>query len=193
LSNPLLDDIEQVLLTEEQIQGKVKELGARISREYNGKELVVIGILKGALIFMSDLIRNMTIPIVMDFVAVSSYGAATKSSGAVRILKDLDWPIEGKHVLLVEDIIDTGLTLAYLIENLKARRPLSLKICTLLDKPSRREVDIRPDYNGFEIPDRFVVGYGLDYNEKYRNLPYVAVLKPEAYANCSGGLGKKTV
>ncbi|NPV54829.1 MAG: hypoxanthine phosphoribosyltransferase [Firmicutes bacterium] len=183
----MLDDLEGILLHEDEIKRRVEELGEQISRDYCGKELVVVGILKGALVFMADLVRRLSIPVVIDFVAISSYGAATKSSGAVRILKDLDAPVENKHVLIVEDIIDTGLTLSYLVENLRARKPLSVKICTLLDKPDRREINIRPDYNGFQIPDKFVVGYGLDYSEKYRNLPSVAVLKPRVYQGRKGG------
>jgi len=177
----VVNDLEEVLITEEAITKRVKELGAQISEDYRACDLVVVGILKGALVFMADLIRHLTIPVIMDFAVVSSYGAATRSSGVVRILKDLDQPIEGKHVLIVEDIIDTGLTMHYLVNNLKARKPLSVKVCTLLDKPSRREVDIMPDYCGFSIPDRFVVGYGLDYAEYYRNLPQVGVLKAEVY------------
>jgi len=177
----VVNDLEQILLSEEAIAKRVRELGEQISEDYQGCDLVVVGILKGALVFMADLIRHLSIPVIMDFAVVSSYGAATKTSGVVRILKDLDQPIEGKHVLIVEDIIDTGLTMHYLINNLKARKPLSVKVCTLLDKPSRREVDIVPDYCGFSIPDSFVVGYGLDYAEYYRNLPQVGVLKPEVY------------
>lgn len=181
MTNSLMNDIECILVDESDIQKRVRELGEEISRDYAGRDLVIVGILKGALVFMADLVRNIRIPLSIDFVAVSSYGLATKTSGVVRILKDLDAPIEGKHVLVVEDIIDTGLTLHYLLENLKARKPSSVKICTLLDKPSRREVQITPDYNGFQIPDKFVVGYGLDFGEKYRNLPSVCVLRPEVY------------
>lgn len=177
----MVNDLEEVLITEEAITKRVKELGAQISEDYRACDIIVVGILKGALVFMADLIRHLTIPVIMDFAVVSSYGAATETSGVVRILKDLDQPIEGKHVLIVEDIIDTGLTMHYLVNNLKARKPLSVKVCTLLDKPSRREVDVRPDYCGFSIPDRFVVGYGLDYAEHYRNLPQVGVLKAEVY------------
>ncbi|NPV80460.1 MAG: hypoxanthine phosphoribosyltransferase [Firmicutes bacterium] len=177
----MMNDVECILVDESDIQKRVRELGEEISRDYAGRDLVIVGILKGALVFMADLVRNIRIPLSIDFVAVSSYGLATKTSGVVRILKDLDAPIEGKHVLVVEDIIDTGLTLHYLLENLKARKPSSVKICTLLDKPSRREVQITPDYNGFQIPDKFVVGYGLDFGEKYRNLPSVCVLRPEVY------------
>ncbi|HHV64574.1 MAG TPA: hypoxanthine phosphoribosyltransferase [Peptococcaceae bacterium] len=176
-------DIAKVLISEEEIKRRVAELGEQITKDYLGKELFVIGIFKGAVPFLADLIRQIKIPLKYDFMAVSSYGASTRSSGAVRILKDLDTSVEDKHVLIVEDIVDSGLTLKYLKENLARRHPLSLKIVTLLDKPDRREVDVQPDYNGFVIPNEFVVGYGLDFNEAYRNLPYVAVLKPEAYKN----------
>lgn len=178
---PLEKDIQEVLLTASQIEAKVKEMGRKISQDFAGQSLVVIGILKGAIIFLSDLVRAITVPITLDFIAVSSYGASTSSSGAVRILKDLDTEIEGKNVLLVEDIVDTGLTLRYLSDNLRARKPAIFKTCTFLDKPSRREVDVQLDYNGFTIPDVFVVGYGLDFAERYRQLPFIAVLKPEAY------------
>ena len=178
-----MGDLEEILLSPETIAARVQELGAEITRDYQGKELLVIGILKGALPFMADLIRAIKLPLKYDLMAVSSYGASTKSSGAVQILKDIEMGIEGEHVLVVEDIIDTGLNLNYLVGNLRSRKPASLKICTLLDKPSRREVDITPEYNGFVIPDRFVVGYGLDYAEKYRNLPLIGVLKPEVYEN----------
>lgn len=174
-------DGDRILLSEDEIRAKVAELGKWISRDYEGKELLVIGILKGAMIFLADLVRYITVPVGFDFMAVSSYGSSTKSSGAVRILKDLDRSIEGRHVLIVEDIIDTGLTLNYLVDNLKSRGPASLKICTLLDKPSRREAPVEIDYNGFSIPDEFVVGYGLDYNERYRNFPYIMVLSPRVY------------
>ncbi|SMB99904.1 hypoxanthine phosphoribosyltransferase [Thermanaeromonas toyohensis ToBE] len=175
------EDIAQVLVTGEQIKQRVKELGEAISRDYEGKDLLVVGILKGAIIFLADLVREITIPITLDFMAVSSYGSGTSSSGVVRILKDLEVPVEDKHVLIVEDIVDTGLTLKYLLDNLRARQPLSLKCCTILDKPERRLVDVQIDYRGFCIPDYFVVGYGLDYNQKYRHLPDICVLKPEVY------------
>jgi len=176
------NDIQEKLISEAEIQEKVKELGKRISGDYGDAEnLIVVGILKGAIIFLSDLVREITIPINLDFMAVSSYGTNIHSSGAVRILKDLEVDIEDKHVLIVEDIVDTGLTLKYLLENLKSRSPKSVKTCTLLDKPERRTVGVKVDYNGFNIPDRFVVGYGLDYAERYRNLPYIGVLKPKAY------------
>jgi len=175
--------IARVLISEKELKEKVAELGAQLTRDYQGKDLLVIGIFKGAVPFLADLIRKINIPLRYDFMAVSSYGSSAVSSGAVRILKDLDASVEDKHVLIVEDIVDTGLTLKYLKENLARRQPLSLKIVTLLDKPDRRKVEVNPDYNGFVIPDEFVVGYGLDYNEMYRNLPYIGVLKPEAYKN----------
>ena len=175
-------DIDHWLLTREQLAKRVAELGARITEDYRGKDLLMVGILKGAVVFFSDLIRHVDIPVSIDFMAISSYGNATKSSGVVRILKDLDHAIAGRHVIIVEDIVDTGKTLAFLKENLLARGAASLKICTLLDKPERRQVEIEADYFGFVIPNEFVVGYGLDYAEKYRNLPEIGVLKPEVYS-----------
>lgn len=174
-------DAEKILLTEEEIKAKVLEIGRTISADYEGKDLLMVGILKGAMIFMADLVRSITIPVEFDFMAVSSYGGSSKSSGVVRILKDLEQNIEGRHVLLVEDIVDTGLTLKYLLDNLQTRDPASVKACTLLDKPERRKVEVAVDYNGFTIPDEFVVGYGLDYNEKYRNLKDILVLSPDIY------------
>ena len=173
--------ISGVLISKEDLSKRVAELGAEITRDYKGKKLLVLGVLKGAVPFMADLIREIKLPLAIDFMALSSYGASTRSSGVVRILKDLDHSVEGVHVLIAEDIVDTGLTLSYLIENLKARNPLSVKVVTLLDKAARRKVEITPDYNGFSILDEFVVGYGLDFNEEFRNLPYVGVLKREAY------------
>ncbi len=173
--------IKQVLVSEEEIKAKVVELGAIITNDYKGKELIVVGILKGAVVFMSDLCREIKLPILMDFMAVSSYGTSSFSTGEVRIIKDLDFSVENKDVLVVEDIIDTGHTLSYLTDNLKKRGANSVKIVTLLDKPERRQADVPVNYLGFEIPDEFVVGYGLDYAEKYRNLPYVAALKEEVY------------
>ncbi|MEA4882679.1 MAG: hypoxanthine phosphoribosyltransferase [Clostridia bacterium] len=173
----MADDIKEVLFSPEQLRARVAELGAEISRDYEGKDLLLVCILKGALVFMSDLMRSITIPVGIDFMAVTSYGAATRSSGVVRIIKDLDASVEGKHILIVEDIVDSGLTLSYLAASLRNRKPASVKVCTLLDKPDRREADISSDYNGFVIPDEFVVGYGLDYQEIYRNLPYVGVPK----------------
>lgn len=175
------NDIKEILFTEEEIAEKVKELGQQISKDYSGENLTVVGILKGSNIFMGDLIRKIDIPLSIDFMVVSSYGQSTESSGVVKVLKDLEYSIEGKNILIIEDIIDTGLTLDYLKENLLRRKPKSLKICTLLDKPARRKVDLKVDYIGFEIPDAFIVGYGIDYAERYRNLPYVAVLKEEVY------------
>lgn len=175
------DDIKKVLFSEEELSEKVTELGEKISKDYCGEDLTVVGILKGSNIFMGDLIRKIDIPLSIDFMVVSSYGQSTESSGIVKVIKDLEYSIEGKNILIVEDIIDTGLTLNYLKENLLRRNPKSLKICTLLDKPIRRKVDLIVDYIGFEIPDEFIVGYGIDFAEKYRNLPYVAALKEEIY------------
>lgn len=177
----MIADVKKVLIGAEVLDKKIKELGATISKDYINKDLVLIGIMRGAVPFVADLMRAITIPLEYDLMAVSSYGASTKSSGTVRIMKDIDMSIEGRDVIIVEDIVDTGLTLQYLVDNLKARKPKSLKVCTLLDKPSRRKVEVVPHYNGFIIPDVFVVGYGLDYAEKYRNLPYIGVLKEEIY------------
>lgn len=175
-------DIERILIPGDVITRKVEELGKKISGDYRGKTILMVAILKGAVIFLADLARQVKVPLEIDFMAVSSYGKASESSGVVRILKDLDRSIEGRHVILVEDIVDSGLTLKYMLDNLSTRKPASLKICTLLDKPSRRKADVTPDYNGFVIPDEFVVGYGLDYGERYRNLKDIAVLKPEVYS-----------
>lgn len=175
-------DIQKVLISEEEIAKRVKELGAQLTRDYKGKDLMVVGILKGCMLFLSDLVRSIDLPLTMDFMVVSSYGNATKSSGVVRIIKDLERDIEGKDVLIVEDIVDTGLTLSYLVENLKTRNPSSVKVCSLLDKPERRKVHVDIEYIGFGIPDEFVIGYGLDYAEVYRNLPFVGVPKPEVYS-----------
>jgi hypoxanthine phosphoribosyltransferase len=175
-------DIGDILLTEDQIQAKVAELGARIAADYAGRRLTLVSVLKGSLPFMADLMRSIAIPLRIDLMEVSSYGgASTESSGLVRILKDLSASIQGEEVLIVEDIIDTGLTLNYLVRYLRGKNPTSLKICTLLDKPARRLVEIPVDYIGFTIPDQFVVGYGLDYGELYRNLRFVGVLRPEVY------------
>jgi hypoxanthine phosphoribosyltransferase len=177
----MLSDIQHILISTEEVQAKVKELGAAISRDYAGKEILMIGVLRGAVIFMADLARAIDVPVAIDFMAVSSYGSSTSTSGVVRILKDLDESVEGRHLLIVEDIIDSGLTLNYLLDNLKSRNPASVRLCTLLSKPERRKVDVPVDFVGFTVPDEFVVGYGLDYAEKYRNLPFIAVLKPEVY------------
>lgn len=175
------NDIKSVLYSEAALAEKVSALGEQITKDFAGKDLLVIGVLKGANIFLGDLVRKIDLPVQIDFIAASSYGSSTESSGVVRILKDLDYSIEGKHVLIVEDIIDTGLTLHYLLDNFRSRNPESLSVCTLLDKPERRKVAIDVAYAGFDIPDEFIVGYGIDYAEKYRNLPYVATLKPEVY------------
>jgi len=174
-------DVERILVPAADIAERVKALGAQISKDYQGQEILVVGILKGSTIFLADLVRQIDLPLAIDFVAISSYGNATSSSGVVRILKDLEESIEGRHILVVEDIIDTGLTLNYLLKNLQSRKPASVKVCALLDKPSRRKVDVSIDYLGFTIPDEFVVGYGLDFNERYRNLPDACVLKKTAY------------
>ncbi len=176
------DDIESVLLTEEQVQSKVRDLAAQISKDYQGRDVLLVGVLKGAFILMADLARALTVPHEFDFMAVSSYGSATQTSGVVRILKDLDREIQGRDVLLVEDIIDSGLTLNYLLKNLRSRRPATLEVCALLYKPEQLKADIEVKYTGFDIPSVFVVGYGLDYAERYRSLPFVATLKPEVYS-----------
>jgi hypoxanthine phosphoribosyltransferase len=171
------DSIGEALVSEEALTRRVRELGEEISRDYEGKDLFLVGVLKGAVFFLSDLMRCIAVPCEVDFMAVASYGSSTDSSGVVRILKDLDATIEGKDVLIVEDIIDSGLTLSYLLRTLRAREPRSLEVCALLTKPERREVDLPIRYTGFEIPNKFVIGYGLDHAERYRNLPYVAVLQ----------------
>ena len=174
-------DIESVIISEEQIDERVRELGAEISRDYAGETVLLVAVLRGAAIFLADLSRAISVPVELDFMAVSSYGSSTKSSGVVRILKDLDEQIEGRHVIVVEDILDTGLTLKYLLKNLASRKPASLEVVTLLNKQGKQRVPISCKYSGFSVPDVFVVGYGLDFAERYRNLPYVGVLKPSAY------------
>ena len=174
--------VGKVLIDEERLQERIRELGRELSQDYAGRELLLVGVLKGAVFFMADLMRNLSVPCEIDFMAISSYGAATDSSGVVRILKDLDINIEGRHVLVVEDIIDSGLTLSYLLRNLESREPASLEICALLTKPDRREIDVPVKYVGFEIPNEFVVGYGLDYNEHYRNLRDISTLSPSVYS-----------
>jgi len=169
----------RVMVPEEDINEKVKELGARISKDYEGKELHMICVLKGGVFFMCELAKRITIPVTMDFMSVSSYGSETKSSGVVKIVKDLDEPLVGKEVLVVEDIVDSGRTPSYLLEMLKDRGPKSVRLCTLLDKPDRRVKDVHVDYTGFEIPDEFVVGFGLDYDQRYRNLPYIGVVEQD--------------
>lgn len=175
------EDIKEVLITEEELRTKIKELGRQITEDYKGKDLVLVGVLKGCVMFMVDLMKEVDLLCSMDFMAVSSYGSSTTTSGVVRILKDLDHEIEGKDVLIVEDIVDTGITLKYLKEYLLARKPNSLKIVCLLNKPERRRADVSAEYIGFTAPDAFLVGYGLDYAEKYRNLPFIGVLKEEVY------------
>jgi len=176
------NDVDEVLITDDRIREKTAELGRKLTEDYRGKNPLLICVLKGGLMFLADLMREIQIPVEIDFMAVSSYGDATESSGVVRILMDLDRNIRGRHILIVEDIIDTGRTLTYIMENLHTRGPASVKVCTLLNKPARRILDIPIDYVGFEIPDRFVIGYGLDYREIYRNLPFVGVLRPELYS-----------
>jgi hypoxanthine phosphoribosyltransferase len=180
------DDIEKVLISEDEINAKLKELGARITEDYRGKDLILVGVLKGAFMVMSDLSRYIRLPMEFDFMAVSSYGAATKTSGVVRILKDLDREIADRHVLVVEDIVDSGLTLKYLLRMLSERKPASLEVCALLQKTDVQQVPLQIRYVAFEIPPEFVVGYGLDFAERFRNLPYIGTLKPEAYEDVIG-------
>lgn len=177
----MLDVVKEVLISEEELKQRVAELGKQISEDYRGEDVVLVCVLKGAVMFFSDLARHITGNVTLDFISCSSYGSSTVSSGVVRILKDLDRPVEGKNVVVVEDIVDTGTTLHYLLKNLKSRNTKSVRLAALLNKPDRRKVDVHVDYQGFVIPDYFVVGYGLDYDEKYRQLPYVGVLKEEVY------------
>ena len=179
-------DIHHILVTEEDLKSAIADLGRTLTREYAGKELLLVGVLRGAIMFIVDLARAIDLPLTIDFMAVASYGASTETSGIVRILKDLDSSIEGKHVLVVEDIIDSGLTLNYILDTLRTRNPASVRVAALLNKPARRRVDVSVDYVCFDIPDEFVVGYGLDFNQVYRNLPFVGVLKPEAYLRSGG-------
>ncbi len=177
------EDVERVLISEEQLKKRIKELAAQINADYAGESLIVVTILKGGVMFAVDLMRALDLPVEIEFMCASSYGASSKSSGVVKIEKDLDCSIEGRNVLLVEDIIDSGLTLKYITDMLRERNPKSLEICTILDKPSRRKADVDVKYTGFEIPDEFVIGYGLDYAQKHRNLPYVGILKRSVYEN----------
>lgn len=178
----MINDIDRVLLSEEDLRNIVKRLGAEITEDYKGKNLVLVSVLKGSVIFMADLMREIKVPCSIDFMSVSSYGSGTKTSGVVKIIKDLDTDVvEGADLLIVEDILDSGVTLEYLIKVLSARNPRSVKICTLLDKPERRKANVKADYAGSQVPDAFVVGYGLDFNEKYRNLPFIGALKPAVY------------
>jgi hypoxanthine phosphoribosyltransferase len=184
MSEPVYIDpsyIEEILISSDQLQARIAELGTQISQDYAGQDLLLLAVLKGSIMFLSDLMRQISVPHAIDFMATSSYGPELESSGVVRILKDLDRPIAGRNVLIVEDIIDTGHTLDYLVRILRARNPKSLRICTLLNKPSRREIQVPVDYIGFDIPNKFVMGFGLDYVELYRNLPYIAVLAPQFY------------
>lgn len=178
----MLEDLQSVLISEEELSRMVKGLGEAISRDYEGKNLVLVSVLKGSVVFMADLMRAITIPCRIDFLSVSSYGAGVKTSGVVKIIKDLDADVAGCDLLIVEDILDSGMTLSYIRDLLSSRGPSSIRLCTLLDKPDRRQVPIEPDYVGAVVPDEFVVGYGLDYAEKYRNLPFVGILKPAVYA-----------
>lgn len=175
------NDIQKILISEEELKSKVEELGRQISQDYNGRDLMLVSVLKGSVVFMADIMRAITVPASIDFMSVSSYGNGVKTTGVVRIIKDLDEVLTGKDILIVEDILDSGMTLSYLKEHIEAKGAKSIRIATLLDKPERRRVDIVPDYKGFVVPDEFVVGYGLDYDEKYRNLPYVGILKPCVY------------
>lgn len=177
------EDIDRIVIGEQELQDKLRELGEQITEDYAGRELLLIGVLKGAFVLMADLSRHIRLPLEVDFMAVASYGAATKTSGVVRILKDLDHDLEGRDVLLIEDIIDSGLTINYLLKNLRGRRPASLEVCALLKKTGIQRVPLDVKYVGFEIPPDFVVGYGLDFAERFRNLPYVGVLRPEAYGD----------
>jgi hypoxanthine phosphoribosyltransferase len=175
------NDVAEILFTEQQIHEIVARMGKQITEDYQGKNLLIIGVLKGSLVFMADLMREIQLPCAIDFLSVSSYGAGTTSSGEVRILKDLDQSLQGKDILVIEDILDSGNTLSFLLKTLSARNPASIRLCTLLDKPSRRKAEVYADYVGTEVEDKFIVGYGLDYAEKYRNLPYIGVLRPEIY------------
>lgn len=182
MNDNMKEDVLRVLLSEDEIREKVRELGGKITADYKNSNLMLVTVLKGAVVFLADLMRAIDVPAEIDFMVVSSYGSGVKSSGVVKIVKDLDVPLAGKDLLIVEDILDSGLTLSYIKELLASRGPASIKIATLLDKPSRRKVDLVADYIGFSVPDEFVIGYGLDYDEKYRNLPYIGILKPEVYS-----------
>ncbi len=181
MENQMSADIEKIFYSSDEIAARVQNIGAQISKDYAEKDLLLISILKGSVVFMTDLMRSLTIHCTIDFMAVSSYGSGTQTSGVVKILKDLDRPIAGKDVVIVEDILDSGMTLNYVTGLLRARGPRSIRICTLFDKPARRRVELQADYVGFQVPDEFIVGYGLDYDERYRNLPYIGVLKPSVY------------
>ena len=182
MNDNMKEDVLRVLLSEDEIREKVRELGGKITADYKNSNLMLVTVLKGAVVFLADLMRQIDVPAEIDFMVVSSYGSGVKSSGVVKIVKDLDVPLAGKDILIVEDILDSGLTLSYIKELLESRGPRSIRIATLLDKPSRRKVDLQAVYIGFSVPDEFVIGYGLDYDEKYRNLPYIGILKPEVYS-----------
>ena len=182
MNDNMKEDVLRVLLSEDEIREKVRERGGKITADYKNSNLMLVTVLKGAVVFLADLMRQIDVPAEIDFMVVSSYGSGVKSSGVVKIVKDLDVPLAGKDILIVEDILDSGLTLSYIKELLESRGPRSIRIATLLDKPSRRKVDLQADYIGFSVPDEFVIGYGLDYDEKYRNLPYIGILKPEVYS-----------
>ena len=182
MNDNMKEDVLRVLLSEDEIREKVRELGGKITADYKNSNLMLVTVLKGTVVFLADLMRQIDVPAEIDFMVVSSYGSGVKSSGVVKIVKDLDVPLAGKDILIVEDILDSGLTLSYIKELLESRGPRSIRIATLLDKPSRRKVDLQADYIGFSVPDEFVIGYGLDYDEKYRNLPYIGILKPEVYS-----------
>ena len=182
MNDNMKEDVLRVLLSEDEIREKVRELGGKITADYKNSNLMLVTVLKGAVVFLADLMRQIDVPAEIDFMVVSSYGSGVKSSGVVKIVKDLDVHLAGKDILIVEDILDSGLTLSYIKELLESRGPRSIRIATLLDKPSRRKVDLQADYIGFSVPDEFVIGYGLDYDEKYRNLPYIGILKPEVYS-----------
>ena len=182
MNDNMKEDVLRVLLSEDEIREKVRELGGKITADYKNSNLMLVTVLKGAVVFLADLMRQIDVPAEIDFMVVSSYGSGVKSSGVVKIVKDLDVPLAGKDILIVEDILDSGLTLSYIKELLESRGPRSIRIATLLDKPSRRKVDLQADYIGFSVPDEFVIGYGLDYDEKYRTLPYIGILKPEVYS-----------
>ncbi len=185
------NEIQEVIISEEDIQEKVQDLGRLISQDYMGRNLLLVGVLKGVLFFLADLLRNISIPVEMDFIAVSSYSSESRDQGYVRLVKDLDIPIHQRHVLFVEDVIDTGLTLNYILQNLRARQPASLEVCALFNKPDHRLIDIPMRYKGFDLPDKFVVGYGLDFKEKYRNLPFVGLLKASSIQNQVQNKGKR--
>ena len=192
VNNGLMDSIAKVLITAEELQTRVTELGAQISTDYTGKEPLLVGVLRGVFVFMADLVRAITIPIGVDFIGITSYGSPTQTQGAVRFTKDLETSIEGRHVLFVEDVIDTGLSLHYILRSLETRDPASLRVCVLFDKPRTRLFDLDVAYTGFVLPDKFVVGYGLDYDERYRNLPFVGALKEEAITRRRLPLGAQT-